>query len=280
MRDLEDASAKRGWQLAQGYADHFGATDPHQFARPALERLLSDASQGAFTVVLVPRLSSLADTLPACLDVLRRFIALGLGVVTLEDGLDSTRAGSDLAALVAALSRLEAHAASIAKDRVRAGLRRARAAGTRLGRPPMTQWTRDRIVESWQHTGSMRRTGLELKLPYSSVHAVVTAHRQAHPTQRSIRLELWLRVENNSKWVRGKARTLREIERGLFWRFDAKQPNPHRGVYHLTLTYSSDEDLERQIDELLREMHFTAELRNGFVEADLTEIGGGERRWS
>jgi hypothetical protein len=144
----------------------------------------------------------------------------------------------------------------------------------------MAQWNKDRIVESWQRTGSMRRTGLELKVPYSSVHAVVKEHREAHPTQRSIRLELWLRVENNSKWVRGKARSLREIERGLFWRFDAKQPNPHRGVYQLTLTYSSEEDLERQIDELLREMHFTAELRNGFVEADLTEIGGQERNWS
>ena len=54
LRDLEDAAAQRGWEIVQGYADKFRATDPQPFAHPALERLLTDASKGRFSVVLVP----------------------------------------------------------------------------------------------------------------------------------------------------------------------------------------------------------------------------------
>ncbi|NJK43001.1 MAG: hypothetical protein HC933_00885 [Pleurocapsa sp. SU_196_0] len=55
---------------------------------------------------------------------------------------------------------------------------------------------------------------------------------------------------------------------------------PDTPEYTLTMTYSSDEDLERQINDLLREMWSIADMRNGFVEADLTELGGQERSWS
>ncbi|NJK43000.1 MAG: recombinase family protein [Pleurocapsa sp. SU_196_0] len=211
---LEHAAHERSGVVEGHFTDRPDAAD-HPLSRPVLEQVFADADAGRFKVILIPCLSSLADSVPACLDTLRRFTDLGLGLFSLEDGLDTTRPSSDFAPLVAALSRLETHAAAASKDRVRAGLQRARAEGTRLGRPPMAQWTKDRIVESWQRTGSMRRTSLELKIAYGSVHAVVSDYKQRHPLEKTIRLELWLRVENNSKWVRGKERSRREIEQWL-----------------------------------------------------------------
>jgi hypothetical protein len=48
--------------------------------------------------------------------------------------------------------------------------------------------------------------------------------------------------------------------------------------YELTIEYADDEDLDRVVYDLLREISSTADLRNCFVETDVREIGS-ERRW-
>jgi hypothetical protein len=89
---------------------------------------------------------------------------------------------------------------------------------------------------------------------------------------------LWLRVENNNKFLRRKKRVREAIERYHLSQYNAKKPHKERGKYELRIPYDDDEDLERQIDFLMREMFLTADDDYCFIEADLREIGG-DRYW-
>jgi len=89
-------------------------------------------------------------------------------------------------------------------------------------------------------------------------------------------LALWLRVENNSKFVRGKTRVHEYIEEVLLRPYAMRKL---RGwEYELTVRYADDADLDQQVEELLREMWREADLHHCFIEADVREEGT-ERSW-
>jgi hypothetical protein len=102
---------------------------------------------------------------------------------------------------------------------------------------------------------------------------------QAQSYQHTLRVELWLRVENNSKFVRGKKRSRAEIEDRVLRRYAMEKLWQDRGVYYLTIPYDTEEDLERTIDELLREAWMIADDRACFMEADVRALDGSERSW-
>lgn len=93
---------------------------------------------------------------------------------------------------------------------------------------------------------------------------------------KTITVMLWLRVENNSKFVRGKKRSRENIENYHLRRFGMKKLNECE--YELTFSYTDDADLDQQIYDLLQEIEREADLRYCFTEADVQEKGT-ERSW-
>lgn len=98
------------------------------------------------------------------------------------------------------------------------------------------------------------------------------------PTRATTTVDLWLRVENNSKFVRGKSRVRAEIEEML--ERDHRMKKGRRGEYEITIEFdpSKPNSLDEAIDDLLREMSSMADLRNCFIETDAVERGT-ERSW-
>lgn len=113
----------------------------------------------------------------------------------------------------------------------------------------------------------------------SWVEAFPWEAEQAKGHQHTLRVELWLCVENNSKWVRGKKRSREEIEYRVLRRYAMEKPWPDRSTYYLTIGYDTEEELERIIDELLREAWLIADDRACFIEADMRALDGSERHW-
>jgi len=87
---------------------------------------------------------------------------------------------------------------------------------------------------------------------------------------------LWLRVENNSKFVRGKKRSRENIENYHLRRCGMKKLNECE--YEPTFSYTDDADLDEQIYDLLQEIEVEADLRYCFTEADVCEKGT-DRSW-
>jgi hypothetical protein len=87
---------------------------------------------------------------------------------------------------------------------------------------------------------------------------------------------LTIRVENNSKFVRGKKRARESIERFQLRLYDAKRRSS--GDYELKIPYKTDNDLDETMDELLQEITREAELRHCFTET-CTRMEGNDLQW-
>ncbi len=98
-------------------------------------------------------------------------------------------------------------------------------------------------------------------------------------TLRRINVELWLRVENNSKFVRRKTKARAWIEDSVLRRYAMRKPDTNRSDYILTLTYGADDELDATIYDLLREADQIADLHHCFTEADVRALDGSDRYW-
>ncbi len=130
LQELRRYVEARGW-TAQEFVDHgvSGTKD----RRPALDRLIRDAKRRKVDTVVVWRLDRLGRSLKHLVTLLDELQALGVGFVSLGEGIDlQTPAGRLQLHILAALSEFER--ARIA-ERVAAGLARAKRQGTKLGRP-------------------------------------------------------------------------------------------------------------------------------------------------
>src|SRR5450755_2913013 len=130
-RELEQFAQARGWRLVDSYLDIgiSGAKDK----RPELDRLMADAHKRRFDVVVVWRFDRFARSVSHLLRALETFNALGIAFVNLSEQMDTTTpAGKMVFTVLGAVAELER---SLIVERVRAGLRNARAKGKRLGRP-------------------------------------------------------------------------------------------------------------------------------------------------
>jgi hypothetical protein len=54
---------------------------------------------------------------------------------------------------------------------------------------------------------------------------------------------MYLMVENNSKFVRGKGRSRQEIEEYVLSHYDMRKPDPKGWEYELTISYEDETDL-------------------------------------
>lgn len=130
-RELRQFCEARGWQIVGEYVDAgvSGAKD----SRPELNRLMADASRRRFDAVIVWKFDRFARSVSHLLRALETFNSLGIAFVSLSEQIDtSTPTGKMIFTVLGAVAELER---SLIAERVRAGLRNARAKGKRLGRP-------------------------------------------------------------------------------------------------------------------------------------------------
>lgn len=93
-------------------------------------------------------------------------------------------------------------------------------------------------------------------------------------------VRLWLRVENNSKFVRGKGKAREAIEREVLSRFAMEKPDPKGSEYLLSIPYFHEDELDRIIyEEIFAEMESQVDERHCFIEADMAAVDDPERRW-
>jgi hypothetical protein len=95
-----------------------------------------------------------------------------------------------------------------------------------------------------------------------------------------MKVNLWLRVENNNKFIRGKKKVRQEIEDRVLSRYQMKKDRPDGWEYELLIPYETDEDLDAAIyDDILHEATWIAEDRCCFIEADFTAADDPDRSW-
>ncbi len=131
LRELCEYADRRGWRIVGEYVDRgvSGAKD----SRPELNRMMTDAHRRRFEIVAVWKFDRFARSVSHLLRALETFRALSIEFVSLSEQVDtSTPTGKMVFTVLGAVAELER---SLIAERIRAGLRNARAKGKRLGRP-------------------------------------------------------------------------------------------------------------------------------------------------
>jgi DNA invertase Pin-like site-specific DNA recombinase len=150
IRELQAYCRTRGWKIAGEYSDRTsGALD----SRPELNRLMADADRRRFDVVAVWKFDRFARSVSHLLRALETFRALGIEFLSLSENVATdTPTGKMVFTVLGSVAELER---SLIGERVKAGLRNAKANGVRLGRPPLRELS---IAEVRQLKRERRKT--------------------------------------------------------------------------------------------------------------------------
>jgi DNA invertase Pin-like site-specific DNA recombinase len=171
LHDLRQLAAQRAWEIVDEYIDH--GVSGTRVKRPALDQLMKDAGHGRFEVVLVWACDRLARSTKHFLEVLDELNRLGIEFISLRENIDT---GGPLAVIVivSAIAELER---SLIVERVRAGMRRAKLEGRRIGRKPL-EANRSDIREDRERGYSLKKIA---KLHGISKSSVARMLKQAVP---------------------------------------------------------------------------------------------------
>ena len=151
LRELREYCERRGFEITGEYIDAgiSGAKD----SRPELNRLMADAHKRRFDAVAVWKFDRFARSTSHLLRALETFQSLGIEFISLTESIDtSTPVGKMVFTILGAVAQMERE---LTRERVRAGLRNARAKGRRLGRP--------RTAVNVVQIGQLRQQGLSYK---------------------------------------------------------------------------------------------------------------------
>jgi len=128
---LREYASRRGWDITSEYVDH-GVSGSKE-SRPQLNQLMTDAHRRKFDAVLVWKIDRFGRSLKHLVNALADLCAYGVAFVSFRDNLDlSTPSGRLMFQIIGAMAEFER---SLIQERVKAGLRNARAKGKRFGRP-------------------------------------------------------------------------------------------------------------------------------------------------
>src|SRR5436190_18565125 len=129
--DVRTYCKARGWDHVTEYSDSgiSGLRD----RRPGLDHLLTDVKARRVDVVVVAAFDRFGRSVRHLVETLELFRHLNVEFISLREQIDTGSAlGQAVFTIIAAIAQLER---SLIVERVKSGLRRARAEGKRLGRP-------------------------------------------------------------------------------------------------------------------------------------------------
>src|SRR5467141_370704 len=143
LYDLRELAKQRRYEIVHEYTDTISGA---KSKRPGLDQLLADARRHGFDVVLVAAFDRVARNVRHFLEVLDELSHLNIEFVSLRENIDSGGPlGRAMVVIVGAIAELEK---SLIVERVKAGMRRAKLEGRRIGRAPLNinreQVVRDR----------------------------------------------------------------------------------------------------------------------------------------
>lgn len=185
--ELQEYCQRRGWSVVGEYVD-VGISGTKE-KRPELDRLMADAHRRRFEAVLCWKFDRFARSVSHLIRALETFRALGVDFVSFSEQLDtSTPTGKMVFTVLGAVAELER---SLIVERVKAGMRNARAKGKRIGRPPRTYLDQDKrrtIYEEYAKGGSsLRQLAVRFGTSVGTVQRCIHLYQREHSNAAAYR---------------------------------------------------------------------------------------------
>ena len=187
LMPMRDSCAAQGWEVTREYVDQAPANDLAH--RLQWRQLLDDAAQRKFGVVLVFKLDRAFRSVKHMHDTLAAWEVVGVAFRSITDQFDtSTAMGRLLLNLLASLAEFELE---LIRERVKAGMDRARRQGHKIGRPSV--WDRrgfsrrfgDILERLNSGDVSRRQAAIELDIGYATLKRLLDA-REVNPEEHAV----------------------------------------------------------------------------------------------
>jgi DNA invertase Pin-like site-specific DNA recombinase len=140
---LRQVAERAGWQVVEEYIDHGISGAKGRDQRPAFDGLMKDATRRRFDVVMAWSVDRLGRSLQDLVAFLGEVHAQGVDLYLDRQGVDTTTPGGK--ALFQMMGVFAEFERAMIRERVCAGLDKARAQGKRLGRPQVAPAVEDAI---------------------------------------------------------------------------------------------------------------------------------------
>jgi len=169
-RALLEVAARRGWAVVQTYEDAGISGAKGRDKRPGFDAMMKDATRRRFDVLLFWSIDRLGRSTAMVATALAELEAAGVSIYADKEAMDATtphgRAMLQMAAVFAELER------GMIRERVMAGLDRARAQGVKLGRPKVAPKVEAAIRARLSEGVGMVKIARELSVGVSTVQRI------------------------------------------------------------------------------------------------------------
>ena len=169
--ELEQAAKSAGWEIVGIYDDNGVSGAKSREDRDAFNRLCMDAARRKFDVVMAWSVDRLGRSLQDLVGFLSELHGVGCDLYLHQQGIDTTTpAGKKMFQMCGVFAEFER---SMIQERVKAGLRRAKAQGKTLGRPKVTEKVERAVLAARADGTGKRKIARQLGIGVSTVTRIL-----------------------------------------------------------------------------------------------------------
>lgn len=177
LTELHEVADRRGWEVVHEYTDKGLSGAKGRDQRPALDAMLKAATRGEFGAVAAWSVDRLGRSLQHLVAGLGDLHAAGVGLYLHKQGLDtSTPSGRAMFGMLGVFAEFERE---MIAERVRAGIKNAKANGTKtgnpFGRPRVSSDVECKVQELRAQEWGVNRIARELGIGSGTVRRIVTS---------------------------------------------------------------------------------------------------------
>lgn len=239
--------------------------------RPELIRLKDKTRTG--DILIVESFSRLGRSTKDLIELVEHFEQKGVKLISLKENFDTnTPQGKLMLTVFQAFSQFER---DLIVQRTKEGIESARARGRKGGRPRIKEKYIEKALnlynsKEYSISEIVTMTGISQATLYRYIRErekeLNRTEKQIVEEEQIAKIRMWLRIENNNKFVRGKSKVRKEVEQYLQYDFNMEMNSSNEYVFFVP--YKDREDLTKQVEDIICEIANTADWRNCFIEAE------------
>jgi DNA invertase Pin-like site-specific DNA recombinase len=249
--------------------------------RTQLEACLDYLREG--DILVVTRIDRLSRSLRDLQNLMHDLKDNGVHLKVTEQPIDtSSAAGNAFFNMLGVFAEFET---TLRKERQLEGIAKAKSEGKYKGRQPTARRKSFQVINLVKEGLTRQAIAEKLDIGVASVYRILKKYQEDNPTEllpgarsklKIAKLDVYLRVENNSKFVRGKSKAREYIEDDWAYHYDMIKPDQKGCDYILKVPYRTMTELEDCVYEIMQEAHFNADIKNCFVEMSVTHKESGQ----
>ena len=170
-RELERAARRAGWSVVAVYEDNSISGAKGRDGRPGFDGMLKDANRREFDMIMAWSVDRLGRSLQHLVGFLEEIHALNIDLYLHVQGLDTTTpAGKALFQMLGVFAEFER---AMIRERVMAGLARAKSQGKSIGRPKVNGQVEMKVLELRAGGMGIKRIAKEAGVAVGTVYRIL-----------------------------------------------------------------------------------------------------------